>query len=321
MSNLAEAAVTESAAGTIPDAARTVTDIDTLVRTHLPLVGHIVRETLTRLPSHISRDDLISAGMYALAAAAKSFDTCHGVGFGSYAAIRIRGAITDELRSRDWASRSVRGKARELEQVRNSLAGALNRTPTRDEIATTMGVSTRELDAIDSDVHRASVLSLQALPVADPDDVVPAATDSPETTLLRREQLGYLHDAVAELPERLRTVIVGHFVEQRRMVDIAADLGVTESRVSQLRSEALKMLRAGMKAAEASDTPAKDAEESGTVFAARPITDLSTVRRARTAGTAAYYAAVAGRSTLAQRLGATNVHGEPTRPLAAPVEA
>lgn len=314
MSNLAEA-VTVSAAGTTPDAV----DVDSLVRAHLPLVGHIVRETLTRLPSHISRDDLISAGMYALAAAAKSFDTSHGVGFGSYAAIRIRGAITDELRSRDWASRSVRGKARELEQVRNSLAGALNRTPSRDEIATTMGVSTRELDAIDSDVHRASVLSLQALPVADPDDVVPAASDSPEATLLRREQLGYLHDAVAELPERLRTVILGHFVEQRRMVDIAADLGVTESRVSQLRSEALKMLRAGMKASEASETSAAD--EPGTVFAARPVTDIATVRRAKTAGTAAYYAAVAGRSTLAQRLGATNVHGEPTRPLAAPVEA
>ena len=83
-------------------------EIDELVRENLPLVGHLVREVLGRVPSHVSRDDLISAGMYALAVSASSYDPERGVPFPRFAAIRIRGAITDELRSMDWASRSAR---------------------------------------------------------------------------------------------------------------------------------------------------------------------------------------------------------------------
>lgn len=284
-------------------------ELDERVRTHLPLVGHIVRETLGRVPAHVGRDELTSAGMYALAAAAKSFDPSHGVSFGNYAAIRIRGAIADELRGRDWASRSVRGKARAAEQARNELTVALRRTPTRDEIARAMGVTASELDDIDADVARAGVLSLQALTPEDSDMLVPATSKQPEALLLDRERLGYLHDAIAELPERLRTVVVGYFFDQRKMLDIAAELGVTESRVSQLRSEALVMLRAGMKAA--------DAVESAPA-AAEPAPELSPRARAKEASKAAYFAAVATRSSVASRLDATSVLGEPRAMAAAP---
>ena len=131
------------------------TDVDELVRSHLPLVGHIVRETLARVPSYVCRDDLVSAGMYALVLSARSFDAERGVPFGRFAAIRIRGAITDELRSRDWASRSVRAKARELEEVRNSLAATLGRLPNREELARAMGVAAREVDVVAAAVARA----------------------------------------------------------------------------------------------------------------------------------------------------------------------
>jgi RNA polymerase sigma factor for flagellar operon FliA len=273
-------------------------EIDALVRKHLPLVGHIVREALGRLPAHVGRDDLVSAGMYALASAAKTFDPAHGVAFGSYVGIRIRGAIVDELRSRDWASRSVRGKAREVEQARNSLAATMNRTPSRDEVARAMGVATRDVENVEADVHRASVLSLQALTPEDSDELVPAGSgEQPEALLIRREQLGYLRDAVAELPEKLRVVVQGYFIDQRKMLDIAAELGVTESRVSQLRGEALALLREGMHAADA-------------VEAAAPAVELAPRARSKEAARAAYYAAVASRSTLASRLGATTPFGE-----------
>ncbi|HVU92063.1 MAG TPA: sigma factor, partial [Jatrophihabitans sp.] len=136
-----------------PTPALDAATIDQLVRTHLPLVGHIVRETLARVPSYVSRDDLVSAGMYALAVSARSFDPDRGVPFGRFAAIRIRGALTDELRSMDWASRAVRGRARSIESVRSELAATLGRGATRDEVAQALGISPAEVDSADADVQ------------------------------------------------------------------------------------------------------------------------------------------------------------------------
>jgi RNA polymerase sigma factor for flagellar operon FliA len=258
----------------------------------MPLVGHIVRELLGRVPAHVNRDDLVSAGMMALVLSAKAFDPSRGVPFGAFAAIRIRGALTDELRGMDWASRAVRTKAREIESTRNQVAATLGRLPTRPELAQVMGVRVQEIDAAESDVHRAAVLSLQGLAQDDGAELLPSAMEGPESLLIKREQIGYLRDAVAELPERLRTVVEQSFFEQRRMLDIAAELGVTESRVSQLRSEALALLRLGMHG------------HGHTPDQSEPSTGTSTSRRE------AYRVAVAARSTLALRLQATTVLGE-----------
>ncbi len=271
----------------------TETEIDELVRTHLPLVGHAVRELLTRVPSHVNRDDLISAGMLALVLSAKSFDAARGVPFGRFAVIRIKGALTDELRGMDWASRAVRGKAREADTVRTGLTSTLRRTPTRGEVAEAMGVSPRDLDNIDSDVQRASVASLSALTPDAGAEVVATTMAGPEALLVHREQIGYLRDAIDELPPRLRDVVVAYFFEQRKMADIAAELGVTESRVSQLRSEALAMLRDGLRATDDS-------------FAPTPI-----VAGRRNATRQAYARAIQTRSSLSERLQATTVLGEP----------
>jgi DNA-directed RNA polymerase specialized sigma subunit len=90
-----------------------LTDSNELVRTHLPLVGHLVREMLVRLPAHVRRDELVSAGTLALVMSARAYDPERGVPFARFAAIRIRGALIDELRSMDWASRGVRSGARD----------------------------------------------------------------------------------------------------------------------------------------------------------------------------------------------------------------
>ena len=287
----ASSAVPSGTAGRSP---LTSAEVESLVRANLPLVGHIVRGVLTRVPSHVSRDELISAGMYALSVSAASFDPSRGVPFANFAAIRIRGAITDELRTMDWASRAVRSKAREIDTVRSELLRRLGRTPSSDEVAQTLGIAVADLSAVEADVQRASVLSLQALTAEGDTDVLPSAGESPENLLVRREQIGYLRDAIEELPERLRTVIREYFFEQRKMSDIATELGVTESRVSQMRSEALAMLRVGF---QATDTPAAPPPHAGS-------------ERGRAAARNAYVKAVATRSTLAGRLGATTLLGE-----------
>lgn len=222
-------------------------DVAELVTTHMPLVGHLVREFSARVPAHVDRDDLRSAALYALVTSAQSFDPSRGASFSSFAAIRIRGALRDELRALDWASRSVRKKARELETARDELTENLGRSPAATEVAAAVGISVTALASVEADVHRAAVQSLDALNQFDgADAAVEDADAAPEAMVLRSEELADLRVAVTALPDRLRFVVEQYFFGQRRMADIATELGVTESRVSQLRSEALRTLRQRM---------------------------------------------------------------------------
>lgn len=216
---------------------------EALIVGHMALVGHIVRETMARVPSHVSRDDLTSAGLTALVQAGQAYDASRGVPFARYAATRIRGAIVDELRSIDWASRSVRRRARDLDATRASLTVTLGRRPTDAEVATTTGLSVEEVTANDEDVARAQVLSLHAAEDAGVEEVLVSTEPSPEVVAEHRERLTYLAEAVAELPERLRHVVEQYFLAERPMAEIAETLGVSESRVSQIRAEALVLLR------------------------------------------------------------------------------
>lgn len=219
---------------------------DALITSSIPVVTHIVRETMGRVPSHVSRDDLTSAGLAALVQASKSFDASRGVPFARYAATRVRGAVLDELRGIDWASRSVRRRARDLDATRSQLASILGRVPNPQEVADAVGMTLAEIAQNDDDISRAQVLSLQGAQDASLDDVLPSAGPTPEQLVEHRERLSYLVEAVAELPERLRIVISDYFLEERPMADIADELGVTESRVSQMRAEALVLLRDAM---------------------------------------------------------------------------
>jgi RNA polymerase sigma factor FliA len=261
-------------------------DIDDLVTSHMQLVGHIVRESMGRLPGHVNRDDLTSAGLTALVQAARSYDEARGVPFTRYAATRVRGAIIDELRGIDWASRSVRRKARELDETRGRLATQLGRTPTEAEVASATGLSVEEIAANDDDVSRASVMSLQGFGDTPIDDVLPTRAPSPEERVEQQEKVGYLVDAVALLPERLRVVVEGYFFAERPMADIAAELGVSESRVSQMRAEALVLLKDAMNSALDPELVAPHARPDGCAARRRD----------------AYFAAVASRRTATARI-------------------
>jgi RNA polymerase sigma factor for flagellar operon FliA len=220
-----------------------------LVRAHLPLVHYAVAEIANRVPRHVSRDDLTSAGMAGLAQAARSFDPARAISFPRFAATRIRGAILDELRSRDWASRSVRARAREVTSASDRLTATLGRAPTPAELAAHMGVERSEIDSLNRDVQRSVVLNLEDLgPAGSADDAVLAGDLGPDAQLLERERQAYLVAAVANLPERLRRVVMGYFFEELPMHVLAEELGVTDSRISQMRAEALALLRSAIDA-------------------------------------------------------------------------
>lgn len=254
-----------------------------LVVDNLALVGYAVSEMLMRVPSTVSRADLASAGSLALVLAARAYDPSTGVPFNRYAALRIRGALVDELRSMDWASRGARQRAREMASTSDRLTATLGRTPSREELAAALGTDVAGVDAARADAER-RVLSIDATdhPVA---DMVSDNAPGPEASLLASERLAYLGAAVQTLPERLRTVVEELFFRDRPVAELAAELGVTQSRISQLRTEALALLRDGMNASLDPDLVPE---------AERP--DGVAERRRQT-----YFAAVAARAAMTTR--------------------
>lgn len=265
-----------------PDDAATSMSPDELVTAHLPLVGYLVNEVASRLPAHVAREDLHSAGLVGLVQAAAAYDASRGVPFRRYASARIRGAMVDELRAGDWVSRATRQRGRRKEEAVAQLSVVLGRVPTQAEVAEFLGCSVSELDRVDDDLHRTALLSLDAAP--DPDVLTSGRPDgdpTPEETVLHLEELGYLSAAVDALPTRLGMVIRLYFLQGRPMAEVAASVGVSESRASQLRGEALVLLRDGINSQLDPDAVPVSARPGGCVDRRR----------------AAYFASVAERAT------------------------
>jgi RNA polymerase sigma factor for flagellar operon FliA len=226
-----------------------------LIEDNLPLVKHIVFQVAVHFPRHVDRDELARAGALGLVEAARRYDESRGVPFDRFAAQRIRGAILDTVRAADWAPRSVRTLARKLEGVEQRLATELGRVPVASEMADALGMTPHELSRLQDRMFRSVVLALEHEVSDDTDEdltLVDVLTDrgavEPLEELETRELHAYLRDAVDLLPERQRLVVVGYFLEGRTSQELARFLGVTESRVSQLRSEALAMLKEGIEA-------------------------------------------------------------------------
>lgn len=235
-----------------------------LIEEHLELVNHVVFQVAVHFPRHVDRDELARAGALGLVEAARRYDEARGVPFNRFAAQRIRGAIIDAVRSADWAPRSVRTLARRLDQAEQRLAGQLGRVPSIGETADALGMSRDELDRLRDRIFRSVVLAFEHL-VGDTDDeeltLVDVLADpddrEPAEEMEHRELHAYLRDAIALLPERHRVIVLGYFIEERTSEELARYLGVTESRVSQMRTEALGMLKMGI---EAQYVPAEERE-------------------------------------------------------------
>ncbi|MEM9467918.1 MAG: FliA/WhiG family RNA polymerase sigma factor [Actinomycetota bacterium] len=242
-----------------------------MIEDNLPLVKHIVFQVAVHFPRHVDRDELARAGALGLVEAARRYDEARGVPFERFAAQRIRGAILDAVRAADWAPRSVRNLARKLENAEQRLATELGRVPNKEEMADALGMSQSELNRLQDRMFRSVVLALEH-ETADEvekdltlvDVLVDEQSVEPSAELETRELHGYLRDAIALLPERHRLVVVGYFLEGRTSQDLADFLGVTESRISQLRSESLLMLQEGIEAQYLADQP-DPSEVSGRV--------------------------------------------------------
>src|SRR4051794_20517804 len=164
--------------------------------------------------------------MLGLAQAARSYDPERGIAFDRFASTRIRGALLDELRGRDWASRSVRARARGLQAANEELTNKLGRTPTPDEVAALLDVAPETVHKLVDDVHRATVLNYDSLVMdGDAESFIAGDESGPEDTILDREKKAYLMDSVHALPDRLQRVVMGYFFEERSMQDLADELG------------------------------------------------------------------------------------------------
>jgi RNA polymerase sigma factor FliA len=236
-------------------AAPTTGDVAALIEAHLPLVRQVLASVTGHFPRHADREELAQAARLGLVEAANRFDAERGVPFERWAALRIRGAILDSVRAVDFAPRTLRSAMRAAEAARCDLEGELHRTPTAHEHADRMGVSLHELTSLEGRAHRALVISLDAgLDVGDDETrtlgstIVDPYQPNPLHLLEALERSSYVSDALRSLPERLRDVVTSYFLDGEASSSIAARLGVTESRVSQMRSEAVAMLRTALTA-------------------------------------------------------------------------
>ena len=225
-------------------------DRDRLILTYAPLVKYVAGRLGSQLPAHVEEADLISSGLLGLIGAIERYDPARDNRFETYAIIRIRGAIIDDLRTLDWVPRSVRRRAREIERAIATLEATLERSPSDEEIAQKIGISRDELEASLIDISRSSIAALdECLPGGAEGD--PSLLDMIEDTNCQCPAEAFdeteLHDAVAgtiaRLPERERLVITLYYYEELTLREIGEVLGVTESRVSQMHTKAMLRLR------------------------------------------------------------------------------
>ena len=223
-----------------------------MIEQHLPLVEQVVLRISGSFPKFVDRSELISAGMMGLVEAATRYDFDRGIPFGGFAVQRIRGAVLDVARSADWAPRSLRQLARDAEDATSELAVQSRCVPSDDEVAVRLGVSTTELrnmrERITLGVTRSLDPSGDLDRGDDADQLVDRGSPLVEEVLENSEMQGYLRAALDSLPERLRIIVVGLYLENRSFEELADLLGVTTSRVSQLRADAIEMIRDGIEA-------------------------------------------------------------------------
>ena len=230
---------------------------DRLILTYAPLVKYVAGRLGSGLPAHVDEGDLISYGLLGLISAIERYDPERDIKFETYAIVRIKGSIIDELRALDWVPRSVRSRAREIERAIAELEARLGRAPSDEEIATKIGISEDELGESLSDISRSSIAALDELwsvsgegdQVSLLDTIEDTEAPSPAEALDVTDVRETLADAIARLPEREKLVITLYYYEELTLREIGEVLGVTESRVSQLHTKAVLRLRSRLSGA------------------------------------------------------------------------
>lgn len=219
---------------------------DRLVEKHLPLVKRIAWHLMARLPPSVQVDDLIQAGMLGLLEAARGYDAGQGASFETYAGIRIRGAMLDEVRKSDWTPRSVHRNARRLAEAVRTVESREGRAARPHEIARETGIDLDGYHAMLNDAVTSRVLSFEDIfePDSEGEDLLPGSGMAPDDSVAQDDFRQALAEAIAGLPEREGLVMSLYYDEELNLREIGEVLGVTESRISQIHSQALVRLRA-----------------------------------------------------------------------------
>jgi len=223
-------------------------DSTDVVKAHAPLVRRIALQLAARLPASVQIDDLIQAGMIGLLDAARRYEDNHGARFETYASQRIRGAMLDEVRANDWQSRSLRQFTRRIERTQRNLEQKLGRAPYDSEVAEAMEMSLQEYQTLLNEVHGCQLLHYEDFERSGEEDFLDrhlGASDesNPLTVLMENGMREALVRAIERLPERERLVLSLCYDQELNLREIGAVLEVTESRVCQIRSQAIARLR------------------------------------------------------------------------------
>jgi RNA polymerase sigma factor for flagellar operon FliA len=229
-------------------------DRDAMIRQYSPLVRRLAHHMMAKLPANVQVDDLIQVGLIGLSEALTRYEAAQGVQFETFATQRIRGAMIDELRENDWMSRGSRKSQKEIERALRRLEHQFGRSPTESEIATELGMTLVDYQSLLSKVRGTQLMYLEDMNGGSDDDdgfldrhVADSAADP--MNMLRDQRLREsLVTAIKGLPEREQYIMSMYYENDMNLKEIAAVLGVTESRVCQLHSQSIARLRAKMRA-------------------------------------------------------------------------
>ncbi|WP_420935301.1 RNA polymerase sigma factor FliA [Alteromonas sp. A081] len=225
------------------------TDKSQLVERHAPLVKRIAHHLIARLPASVLVDDLIQSGMIGLLEAARNFDGSKGASFETFAGIRIRGAMLDEIRKGDWTPRSVHRNGRAITDAISRVEGETGRDARDVDIAAKLNVSLQDYHQMLNEVNAGKLVGIEDLGVSE--DVITTeqsrGSDAPLEDLMQGAFQKSLAQAITTLPEREAIVLSLYYDEELNLREIGEVLDVSESRVSQIHSQAMLKLKSRMK--------------------------------------------------------------------------
>lgn len=221
-----------------------------LIDQYAPLVKRIAHHLMARLPSNVILDDLVQAGMIGLLEAARKFDPGKGASFETYAGIRIRGSIIDEVRRGDWTPRSVHRNGRRVTEAIHQIEARLGRDASDTEVAAELGISVADYHALLQDSLDSRLFSIDELAHGDDDSTGMQFEGDDPGPMMQIQDSNFrqaLADAISNLPERERLVLALYYDEELNLKEIGSILGVSESRVSQIHTQAALRLKSRLR--------------------------------------------------------------------------